>query len=220
MTKGYMRNTLKICSIHKSATVLQSQLYHYINIKLEYEGIVFNRLAPKSSLSDVDLIIIRHPLNKLISQYYSFGWTHPAGEGGADFAKDREEIRSQTLDEYIIRPRHQHGLVRLYENAYLFPDKILRYESIMDNPREFILLILRRLEAEYLFDDVWQAWGAHFAFNSPDLSDSIINDDLITHRRNLDHDEYKKKLSPDTISSLSPAMADIIYKYEYESFSS
>lgn len=44
---------------------------------------------------------LRNPVDVLISQYYSFGWTHPAPPT-AGFSARREAIRRQTIDEYCV----------------------------------------------------------------------------------------------------------------------
>jgi hypothetical protein len=44
---------------------------------------------------------LRNPVDVLISQYYSFGWTHPALPT-AGFSARRAAIRRQTVDEYCV----------------------------------------------------------------------------------------------------------------------
>lgn len=208
-----MKDTCKFFCLHKAASSFQKRIYNYINRKIGYNKILCDRLRPNSDLSDAELIVIRHPLNKLISQYYSFGWTHVSNIQ-PKFKQEREEIRNKTLEGYITGKYLQTRQVILYNLAYQHLDKIVKYEDIMDNPQEFITYILRKIDALQFFDEVWNEFGGEFTFSKPDLSDEIINNNLITHRRNLDHTEYKKKLPSDILTKLSPDMVGIIGRYE------
>ena len=211
-----MNKQLDIYGIHKSGTDLQHKIYNYINAKLEYGCILFDRFTAIDDLSNVNVSFItaRHPLNKLISQYYSFGWSHTVRSGDEKQIRIRNEIRGLTLDEYITHPRFQELTTKVYNIAYQHIDKIIKYEDIMKTPQKFINLILREINQEDLFDEVWGEFADEFVFNEPDLSDRIINEDLKVHRRNLDHDEYKKKLLPETINNLSSEFAEVIKKYD------
>jgi hypothetical protein len=207
---------LDIYGIHKSGTCLQHKIYKYINAKLGYDCILFNRFTARDDLSNVNVSFItaRHPLNKLISQYYSFGWSHTVRRWDENQIRIRNKIRGLTLDEYITDPRFQELTTQVYNIAYQHIDKIIKYEDIMKTPQKFINLILREINQEDLFDEVWGEFADEFVFNEPDLSDRIINEDLKVHRRNLDHDEYKKKLLPETINNLSSEFAEVIKKYD------
>jgi hypothetical protein len=57
----------------------------------------------KVPAESINVVHLRDPIDVLISQYFSFGWTHTLNSRNADFlAKRREVIRSKSLDQYCI----------------------------------------------------------------------------------------------------------------------
>ena len=219
-----MKSNLNIHGLHKSGTILQEKIYNYINDKLGYDCILFCRIPIRHlrwyesniGIPNLDYLTVRHPLNKLISQYYSFGWTHEVREGDTYQIKKRNKIRGLSLVDYILDPHFAKETRRIYRIAFdpVHTGKLIKYEDIMSNPQNFLRLILSRVNAEYLFDDIWLALGDEFNFTGKDLSDDIINNNLITHRRNLDHNEYKQKLPADIMTKLDPDVAELVRRYE------
>lgn len=63
------------------------------------------------------IVHLRDPRDSLISEYYSYGWTHPAPIGDAALVKSylakRAKIQAKTVDEYVLEaaPKHVEYLV-------------------------------------------------------------------------------------------------------------
>mgnify|MGYP001450815604 CR=1 FL=1 len=208
-------SNLFIYPIHKSASSLQKRIYHYINFKLEYETIICKRLSDKrfSKIKNLEkfFIVLRHPLNTLISQYYSFGWTHSNTNFNKARFLERERIRQLTLDDYILES--QKSLYTKFNFSYTYINKIIKYENMMNKPDKFLEFITRNCNAMHLLDEIKDRFIKDFMFDGIDLSQQIVDNKVISHKRNLDDNEYQKKLKKSTLDSLNPETKQIIETY-------
>jgi hypothetical protein len=72
---------VKIQSIFKAGGELQRGIYKYINFVSGDNLIKFSRIdIPNITDIECDILILRHPINRMISQYYSRGWTNKFDE--------------------------------------------------------------------------------------------------------------------------------------------
>lgn len=211
-----MMNNLYIYPIHKSASTLQNTIYNYINHRLGYEKIIFQRLTHKefSTIKNLNnfFIVLRNPINTLISQYYSFGWTHSTKGFTAKKIIQRKEIQELTLEQYILKS--QKSVHHKFKFTYNYMDKIIKYEDMMNKPERFLLLIAEHCNATHLINDLNKKFLKDFTFNSDDLSEKIVKNKVISHKRNLDHDEYKKKISKSILESLDVKTKEILSIYD------
>jgi hypothetical protein len=204
--------------MHKASSVLQHNISLYVNKLDSRERIVFNRWK-ESTYKDFNirdnncLIIIRHPLNKLISQYYSYGWTHPPQIAGAKHKERSALIRSMTLDEYVTEQSNKSNIINSFLEAYKYKDKLLKYEDMMRDPNSYMLFLLKQINRREFSQSLVAKFKDQFLFKHGDLSEDIVKRGLITHKRNLDHEEYKHKLLPSTINNINNNLKEIIDTY-------
>lgn len=237
-------STLHIASFWKSGTTLQDKIFaRYAeligvpfykrqpppkNAPADYVYTCDNLLVAKAFDADRVVCILRHPLNRLISQYYSYGWTH---SDKCDWIEDeqkrneaidrirshREEVRELTLDQYVQKvlrgeknekqiskvaaafDQHlKHASTHVYKKAFstAHPDMtLIAYEKMMDNPAWFLNLACPDHASTLLAE-----FAKEFDWTGEDLSEKIANGEITSHRRTVDHDEFKNKLSSETIA--------------------
>jgi hypothetical protein len=211
---------IKIRAIHKSGSTLQNAIYVYINSLCDKKIIEFDRLNIhdknlETEVKESDIIVLRHPVNRMISHYYSHGWTHNTSEFDNKAWGLRELIQSISLEDFVLSGRLFYQ-ASIYEKIFNNTScKILRYEDMMNNPRGYILFILKKIKCRHLFGKVYGKFKEEFEFKGKDLSNDIINNGVITHKRNLDHKEYLNKFKDDCqIYFINKIMGDILEKYD------
>ena len=205
-------NNIKVLPVNKAASVLQKKICTEINFILGKNRIIYSRLTRKTKIiNQNDIIILRHPLNKLISEYYSYGWSHTTKYHTEQQFEIRDIIRQQSLDEYIITDHKRLNL--LYNKVFNEAKMIIKYEDIMDYPQRYLKFLLKKIDEQKIFDEIWDHFKTEFEFKGTDLSEDIINEKVKSHRRNLDHLEYEKKLLPQTIKRLNSDMIETIKTY-------
>lgn len=223
---------MKIASLHKAATTLQKRIYLYINDITKKNVIEFDRISTKrprnhdwfNKLIHADVIVLRHPINRMISMYYSYGWTHTTVNFTEEAKQMRAEMQSKTLSDWVVSDgmfvsRTIYGRIfDLYDvrNAIQNNEekpRLVKYEDMMDNPRKFISLILHKIDEDVLLDCVYEKFKKEFIFNGKDKSDDIVNNGDMSHIRNLDHQEYLNKFSPKDLEHIDDKMSSCIETY-------
>jgi len=213
-----MDTNIKIRSIHKAASTLQSTIYMFIN-SIAGESINFDRIILSKenwirTIENVDIIVLRNPINRRISAYYSFGWTHSDVDFSERQFSKRKEIRSLSLNNWVIHKRgltYERNVIR--DILSLDKPKIIRYEDIMDYPKKFISLIVNKINRPDLLECVYKQFKNEFIFKHKDLSDDIINKGVVSHRRTLNHSEYLEKLNESDLQFIDDIMGDVLSQY-------
>lgn len=199
---------------HKSSSVLQEMIVNEINRRAGQLVICFDRLSV-DNIKDSDLILIRHPLNTIISQYYSYGWSHPYPKHKEKievFLKQRQNIQKHSLQKYARIVSDHYQLFDFYDTIIEeHEEKIIKYENMMDFPLRHIELLLSSVDRTDLIEEIYRKFSSAFTFTKPDQSERIIKGESKAHRRILDHKEYKKKLN---LEDLPQRAIDISNKYD------
>ena len=210
---------MKIRTLHKCGSRLQSKIYNIINELCNNYVIDFDRsnitANPESfqAIEDSDIIVLRHPVNRLISMYYSSGWTHTTDKYTDKEWKERKRIRKLSLSEFVISYK-LHWQKNVYEKLLnMNHPRIIKYENIMDNPKGYMSLILDKINRLDLLDEVYNNLKNEFIFDGKDRSDDIVNKGLITHVRNLDHKEYLSKFNECEIFFIDRVLGDLLERY-------
>jgi hypothetical protein len=204
---------VKIQSIFKAGGELQRGIYKYINFVSGDNLIKFSRIdIPNITDIECDILILRHPINRMISQYYSRGWTHKFDEFNTEEAKSK--ARSKTLSEYVIG-----GLPfqkKIYQNIFDKSENfhIIKYEDMMKDPLAFMKFILKSVNRLDLLDIVYDNFSEEFVFDNKDYSDDISNGKSTTHKRNLDHKEYLHKFDEHEQSLMRKKIGDVLVYYD------
>ena len=161
---------------------------------------------------DCNILILRHPVNRMISQYYSRGWTHKLDEFNTE--EVRYKVRSKTLSEYVVG-----GVLfqkKIYQNILDKSENfhIIKYEDMMEDPLAFMKFILRSVDRLDLLDIVYDNFSEDFVFDNKDYSEDISNGRSNTHKRNLDHEEYLHKFNEHEQSLIHKNIGDILTHYD------
>ena len=219
MTKQLNKEIIKIRAMHKAASVLQIKIYDYIN-SVVGECIDFDRIydVKKRSwlqeLQEVDIIVLRNPINRKISAYYSFGWTHDDTNFSEKQFKRRKQIQSLSLSDWVVhKGRLSYDKNVVGDILSLDKPKIIRYEDIMDQPKKFISFILDKIHRPDLLECVYEQFKDEFIFKDKDLSDDIVNNGVKSHRRTLNHNEYLEKLNESELQVINDIMGDVLKQY-------
>tara|TARA_B100001564_G_C20648143_1_gene675471 strand:+ start:113 stop:781 length:669 start_codon:yes stop_codon:yes gene_type:complete len=211
---------IKIRCLNKSGSSLQARIIVTLKSIFDEYSIDYERLNPISSqpwikdIVNADIVVLRHPANRLISLYYSHGWTHQTDNFNKDAFELREEIRSQNLASWMTNE----GVLGYTNQVYtdiidLKEECIIRYEDIMDNGKGYLHLLLDKINRLDLLDALWDIYSCEFNCNVEDQSDKIYNGQSMAHRRNLDHKEYLHKLNNKQLEIIYNEMGDIIHRY-------
>lgn len=173
--------------------------------------------------NDKHLFVVRHPLARLISAYYSFGWTHGTKAAwiqdveerkkvSAAMIRQKEIIQKTNLDDYIID--NLGSQIDNFISNCIQKDKttctcILPYEMFIIHPSRFIKTAFDFLSMSDVVEGVIDKFKDQLT-PVEDRTDEIINNDLKTHRRTSDIHEWKTKLD---INYISDKVKNINSKY-------
>ena len=209
---------IKIRSVHKAASSLQSRIYQHINSTVEecinFERIHFNSENWIKKIEDADIIVLRNPINRRISSYYSFGWTHDDTDFSEKQFKRRKEIQSLSLADWVVNKKRLNFDRNIFLAMFALQNpKIIRYEDIMDHPKKFISLIVNQINRPDLLESVYERFKDEFIFNNKDLSDDIINKGVMSHKRTLNHNECLEKLNESDLQAVNDIMYDVLNQY-------
>lgn len=209
---------MKLRSLHKCGSTYQYILSERINGMNRKPIIDFSRVHRDVEGWEDDLdgsvLIVRHPINRLISMYYSFGWTHVHDNPTTHQIKQRSRIKSTPMQEWVMQSlRFERQFLNELFNLNI---EFIKYEDIMDEPKRYLEFVLNRVDRLHFLDKLYKALDekGHFTHDGGDKSDEIVNDGLITHRRNLDHNEWKLKFNEDEKIEIDKLMKDTLERYD------
>lgn len=190
-------------------------LYGPIRLSAPKDGPAYRAVvkpAIDQCLSDgcVGLVMVRDPRDILISEYYSFGFTHGISkhpEVSSWQLNVRENIASMTLDEYVLdrAPSVLANLLELYKiSENCSQHEILRYEDLIEDFDLFVSRLSRHIELEaHVIADLHEQSRPR-EVEMPDL-----------HKRSGRVRAYLDKLQATTIDKLDPLLDDVLTCYGY-----
>ena len=146
----------------------------------------------------------RHPLDALVSQYHSFGWSHPASPEASEEQRKQHErrqgkIRNQTVDDYVLAGLdHMHQTFAPYLELLKAPPPSvvlirLRYEDMVCYFEQWLLQLLLQLRAGLrvepirLQQQLLEKHRAAFVTNGK-------------HKRSIVPGSFVRELQPNTIA--------------------
>ena len=167
-----------------------------------------------SSVSTKRIFQIRDPRDILCSEYYSFGWTHTDKDFTNRAKQTREQIRSQTIDEYLLD--EEGGTLRLclrlkplLQNLESPNVTLVTYEEMVSDFPNW----LRKVSEPFEFNPV------HKSFLMKKLSIKYKNefrpDPSNSHKRNVKPGEHRRKLKPETIAELNRRLGPYLEATRY-----
>ena len=159
---------------------------------------------------------VRDPRDMLVSEYFSFGWSHRAeGDEGNKLVGRREEIQKMSIDDYVLnQPEFSNWSLEqkfhpLVERALCPASELLvKYETMVT---------------------CFPAWVAKvippFGFRFPRIAAARLSwkyrnefqpSGKGTHKRAITPGDFRRQLRPDTIAILNKRFARVLEKFEYE----
>ena len=225
-------------TIHKCGTCIQNKIFKYIsslkkvNFYMNHQNLLEKQPFIKTSRlimneikdNSFKIIIIRHPIDRLISQYYSFGYTHPTGAHwiknpiernkiSKQLINQKKEIQKMSIDEYIIKNIEDRN------EKYMITYKLKNNKNTIVIPYEFMIFKFKKfcdiigkvfkINSETIFSKF-----KHEFVDFKDKSDDIIKGKSRTHKRTRQFKEYKTKLSKETIDFLEKNHIEKINQYD------
>lgn len=225
--------TREICQEHK---VQFEDLDHSVTFaqKKPELHISFTRKVCNSPLSefkwdekntDKYLFVIRHPISRLISAYYSFGWTHATQAAWIKDAEKRKltekkmsklrnRIQNLTLEEYIegalcrnskeLEHQSSSRILEFIRQCTTLPNPdntlILPYELFIARPINFFNQAFRFLDLPRGGQYVANKYKSEITPVN-DSTEKIKKQGFKTHRRSSDIHEWKSKINIEDLLS-------------------
>lgn len=165
------------------------------------------------------VLLVRHPLDMLVSAYYSFGWSH-ADDGSSEFAAQRALARAMTVNEYAL---NRTGQLRAdYDDMHRtlatacrtqpgYRCVVLSYELMMSAPRVFASRLAaaafdrhKPLAVPVIADALAAKYGPSMAGILSAASEGK------THVRSGVPGNFRAHLNRETVVRLEATFADII----------
>jgi hypothetical protein len=156
---------------------------------------------------------VRDPRDTLVSQYYSYGWRHTAEGFNRGRQRQRESIRSMTIDQYVL---NQQAVVRPLKRRYA--DLIHRQPYELRNVVHYEQMVL---DFPGWLDKVL----APFEFRMPGLikkrfairyrNEFQPDGDPAGHKRSVIPGDYLRRLRPETIEQLNELLQPELRALKY-----
>ncbi len=178
-----------------------------------------------------NVIHLRDPIDVLISQYFSFGWTHTPSKK-IIFESKRDMIKQKSIDEYCLEECGElslkyRTLINLYDKI---PNKIVSdYSSMRDDFKKWNSHMCRSVlgtEGGEIEKSLLKKFKSEFGFFHRLMSRRILPKQIISgnkkpHRRDGSDNQKVRYLKKETIEKLENEMKDVLeffnrFRTEYE----
>lgn len=164
------------------------------------------------------IIHLRNPLDILISQYYSFGFTHSIPKNPTEkekFIQRRKKIQSQTIDQYCLSDENIKEINEKYNNVLEWVEKygkkenvfISHYDSMYYNFSKWLKDILSFLSLKSSYKKLLDTFQKEFENSSVKHEKTNITKNKDHHRSGLSRQylvELKKETQQKVIQKFSP----------------
>jgi hypothetical protein len=157
------------------------------------------------------IFFVRDPRDILVSQYYSFGYTHglsPVDEIREKQESKRKRIQGLSLDEYVLENVDAqirdfetiHELAKICEHSV-----VLKYEDMVEDFERFSEMLCEMISLDRsVVQEIYRR------------SRPRTEEDTSLHRRSGRVGGFREKLRSDTIESLNRQLQGILAKFGYE----
>ena len=168
--------------------------------------------------NDVIFVQLRNPFDTLISEYYSFGFTHPPNgdsiENGEIISVNvrRQYIKKHQLglDDYCLK--YADHLIKRYEHLIKVVTKLkknrckvipLYYSDMMLNFEDYFEKLCKHIKIDKTTKNaIYLKYKGQFTNFRPLNDNNIVKNRVKSHRRNGIPGEYKNKLKKQTLEVL------------------
>ncbi|MEL7500111.1 MAG: sulfotransferase domain-containing protein [Planctomycetota bacterium] len=157
---------------------------------------------------------LRDPRDMLVSEYYSFGWTHPT-EQQKGLESRRQEIQQMSVDEYVVTQAEvctwpvdqKYAPLANYEFD-LEHELVVTYEQMVTSFYKWCYAILNFLDVKHA---AWLtaklAWKYRNEFK--------VAGESLKHKRRIKPGDHRDKLDPKSISILNERFETILKRFGY-----
>jgi hypothetical protein len=191
-------------------------IYGPLRISTVIDSILYQPLVSPSCKDEfvrdkTTIFLIRDPRDILISAYYSFGFSHvlsPVQEIREEQIEKRNSISSQSLDDFALE--HAMKFLSYFETLGRLQQAskhsvTIKYEDMIDNWERFVeglttFLVIDRPVLDHIHE-----------ITRPRQTE---NKEL--HRRSGETEQYKHKLTAETVSSLNETFKEVLARYQYQ----
>lgn len=181
------------------------------------------RCVPRDYRKDLKYIIhFRNPLDTMISQYYSFGYTHSVPDPNSDkeiydiFMKRRKIIQSQTIDEYCLSQENIDEINNKYNDMLIWINKyknnenvfVSEYDNMYYDFSNWLRDIMKFLSVGS-YDKLLDKFEKEFSNSSEEVIKSDVNTVKKHHRSGLSK-QYLIELKKETIDTVISKFSNTI----------
>jgi hypothetical protein len=169
------------------------------------------------------IIQLRDPRDILVSEYFSFGWSHPIENAEkrdgdfehanpADMPFYRDSIKKMSIEEYALK---RAGNLKERYNKLLSLAKrkdieciFVRYEEMVTSFETWLVKILLPFDdTNTLLRKMHKKYEKEF---------SIEKEDIMNHKRKIIPQDYKEKLNTSTVYELNKIFQEILTELNYK----
>ena len=235
---------LQVYAFHKSGSMFLYKLFFYISRRNNINFYSINNgteAGYKSDLSDNKILCplryeprdgynksikyivhYRNPIDTLISQYYSYGYTHGVPsipDKKIKFMNRRIKIQSQTIDEYCLSDENVNTInekyIKLFNWINKYKDKknvyISNYDLMYYNYKIWIKEIHEFLNLDN-YIEVYNIFKNEFSNSTRKHKVTNITHNRKHHRSGLSR-QYLTELKKETVSLLLDKLSDTFKHY-------
>jgi len=232
--KKFKHNKYSIHALHKTASMFLKRFFEdlskiknfklYTQDEVEREHLFLKetkkcilcpeRTFPTEFKKDIFyILLLRNPLDILVSKYYSFGWIHPSNAKNhhnkrihINFTKQREEIQKLSIDEYCLNAADElyDKLTPLLENTLDGNNYILiKYDTLVLDFKKWCLTITDIFDATPDEHDILYSKFKREFENIKELTPNEIFQGKKRHKRKVIPGDHLDKLKKETIIKLN-----------------
>jgi hypothetical protein len=153
----------------------------------------------------VPIIVLRNPLDVVVSAYYSFVWTHAANP---ELEAARPVWRNLSIDEFALSfgPRMKLKTEYIHQLVKTYPGHVTSYAELALSYRTWV----RKVAVLMDIRDADMVAGMLDVKNQPSIPKPPVGTENIQHIRAIVPGNYRLHLQPDTIQRLERLFADQI----------
>ena len=159
---------------------------------------------------------VRDPRDMLVSEYFSFGWSHPTtASEGAGLSKRRKEIQQMSIDDYVVnQPKFSNRPLdkkfRPLVTRKLEPNSeiLVKYETMVTRFPAWVAKVIQPFGFRIpRFAAAKLAWRYRNEFKPSGKG---------THKRTITPGDFRNQLQPRTIQILNDRFEDVLEKFAYK----
>lgn len=161
---------------------------------------------------------LRDPRDILVSQYYSFGWSHTENHFDEDAREIREQIQRMTIDEYVLDESHALRRMRNHLKPLLRvppeeADVVVHYEQMVTDFKGWLSRFIIPFRFKRFGVRSQRIITARYAFRyrnefRPDTRPN-------SHKRSVLPGDHQRRLKPGTIIKLNEELEEFLQRFGY-----